>query len=374
MSVEIRPVSGRAELKQFILLPEKIHEGHARWTHPIYMDEWQYFSPKKNKAFSCCDTLLALAWREGKPVGRIMGIVNRRYNERSGEKVARFGYLECYEEQDVCNALLSYVEDWARKLGMDRIVGPMGFSDQDAEGFLVEGFDEEPTISTYYNFEFLPRFIEQAGYSKELDYVVYGVPVPAEVPALYRRVSQRLERQQEFRLLEFRKTSELKPYIRKVLGLMNDTFGHLYGYVPLDDEEMDELAKRYLPVIDPRFVKAALKGDDVVAFILGIPNMNEGIRKARGRLFPFGVFHILGSAKRSKQLDILLGAIRQDCRGRGLDVMIGAAMLRSAREAGFTIMDSHHEMETNLAVRAEMERAGGKVIKRQRIWQKSLRP
>lgn len=372
MSLEIRPVRGRGELKRFIFLPELIHQGHDRWVHPIYTDEWAYFSPKKNRAFGYCDTVLALAWRDGKPVGRVMGIVNRRYNERSGERVARFGFLETWEEPETVRALLGFVEDWARKLGMNRLVGPMGFSDQDPEGILVEGFDLEPTIATWCNFEWLPRLIEAAGYTKELDYVVYIIPVPQQMPDVYEKISRRVARLREFRLVEFPNTRSLKPYIHRVLGLMNDTFQHLYGYVPLDQEEMNELAKRYLPVIDTRFVKVVELGGDVVGFVLGIPNMNQGIRKARGRLFPFGILHILAAAKRSKQLDILLGAIRQDCRGRGLDVMMGAAMLRSAIAAGMQVMDSHHEMETNLAVRAEMERAGGKVGKVQRVYQKTL--
>ena len=372
MSVEVRPVSGRKELKQFIFLPEQIHKNHKKWLPPIYPDEWQFYDPKKNPAFGFADTLLLLAWSEGKPVGRIMGIVNRRYNERSGEHTARFGFLECYDDQEVASVLLGAVEAWARGLGMNRVVGPMGFSDQDPEALMVEGFEMETCLALYHNFDFMPRLIETAGYAKEVDYVGYIVPVPDKLPPLYERVCARLARQHEFRLLEFPNKRVLKRYIRKVFELMNDTYEHLYGYVPLTAAEMDEFARRYLPVVDVRFVKVALKGDDVVAFIIGMPNINSGIRRARGRLFPFGILHILWSLRRSKKLDLFLGAIRPDCRGRGLDVLIGAAMMRSAKAAGFPIMDAHKEMETNLAVRAEMERVGGQVKKRFRIYQKSL--
>lgn len=372
MSVEVRPVSGRKELKQFIFLPEQIHKHHKKWLPPIYMDEWQFYDPKRNPAFGHADTLLLLAWREGKPVGRIMGIVNRRYNEKSGEHTARFGFLECYDEQEVASALLGAVEVWARGLGMDRVVGPMGFSDQDPEALMIEGFEMETCLALYHNFDYMPRLIEAAGYAKEVDYVGYIVPVPDKLPPLYERVCERLGRQHEFTLLEFPNKRVLKRYIRKVFELMNDTYGHLYGYVPLTAAEMDEFARRYLPVVDVRFVKVALKGDEVVAFVIGMPNINSGIRRARGRLFPFGILHILWSLKRSKKLDLFLGAIRPDCRGRGLDVLIGAAMMRSAKAAGFTVMDAHKEMETNLAVRAEMERVGGQVKKRFRIYQKSL--
>jgi hypothetical protein len=255
---------------------------------------------------------------------------------------------------------------------MNRIIGPMGFTDLDPEGFLVEGFQHEPTIATYYNFEYIIRFLESKGYAKEVDYVVYEVKVPDQIPALYQKVSERLSTRRGFQLVEFTKRKEMKPYVHEIINLMNETYRDLYGYVPLDKEEAADVAKRYLPVLDPRFVKMVRADNQTVAFILGIPNMNEGIRKAKGRLFPFGIFQIMLAAKRSKQLDLLLGAIKQEYRGRGLDVLMGAAMMRSAMDAGFQCIDSHHEMETNTSIRAEMERVGGQVYKRFRIFQKDL--
>lgn len=372
MHVQVKPVSGRRELRQFIYLPAHIHRDHPGWVPPIYMDEWRFFSPKKNKAFSYCHTTLASAYRNGRLAGRIMGIINRRCNEIRKANTARFGFLECYEDQDVAHALLDYVEDWARNKGMNRIIGPMGFTDLDPEGFLVEGFEHQPTIATYYNFEYIIRFLESKGYAKEVDYVVYKVEVPDKVPELYEKVSQRLSTRRGFKLVEFTKRKEMKPYVQEIVALMNETFQDLYGYVPLDEEEAADVAKRYLPILDPRFVKIVRADNQTVAFVLGIPNMNEGIRKAKGRLFPFGIFKIMLAARKSKQLDLLLGAIKQDYRGRGLDVLMGAAMMRSALNAGFELIDSHHELETNTSIRAEMERVGGQVYKRLRIFQKDL--
>jgi len=372
MPVEIRPVENRRDLKEFIFLPEKIHRNHPKWMPPIYTDDWRYFDAKRNRSFTYCDTVLALAGQDGKLVGRIMGMINRRHNETSGEKTARFGFIEAYEDEAVAHALLKYVEDWGRKLGMNRMVGPMGFTDQDPEGFLIEGLDEEPTIATYYNFAYMNRFIESAGYVKDVDYVVYRIDVPKEIPPLYEKIYRRIARCADYKLVEFTKGSQIKPYIHAVLGLMNDTFSHLYGYVALDKEEMNDLAKQYLPVLDPRFVKVIDCKGKVVSFVIGMPNMNAGIRQARGRLFPFGIFMIMSAAKKSRQLDLLLGAIHPEHRGKGLDVIVGRAMLKSAIDAGFQVIDSHHEMESNLAVRAEMERVGGKVYKKQRIWQKAL--
>jgi hypothetical protein len=155
---------------------------------------------------------------------------------------------------------------------------------------------------------------------------------------------------------------------------MNECYigSNIYGYTPLDKQEMMDLAKRYLPVLDPRFVKVITAEGNIVAFIVGIPDMTAGIKKARGRLLPFGFLKILRAAKKTKQLDLLLGAIKEPYRGRGLDVLMGGGMILSAQEAGFEVMDTHHELESNVKVRAEMERMGGKLYKKYRVYQKAL--
>ncbi|MBN2465824.1 hypothetical protein JXD38_09430 [candidate division WOR-3 bacterium] len=372
MALEVAEIRNRRELREFIYLPARVNRNNPLWIPPIYMDDWKFFDRKKNRAFQHADTVLALAKRDGRIVGRVMGIVNRRSNELRCESTGRFGFIECYEEQDVFNAMIGFVENWARGLGMKRLVGPMGFSDQDPQGFLFEGFDHEPTLASFHNFPYMVRFVEAAGYTKEVDYVDYLVRVPDKLPDFYEKISARMARQAEFRLVEFAKRRELKPYIRRIFGLMNATYRDIYGYVPLADAEIEALVKQYLPVVDPRFVKLVARGEDVVGFVIGMPNMNVGLRQCRGHLFPFGILQIMAAMKKTKQLDLFLGAIREDCRGRGIDVLLGAAMLRSAIAAGFETMDSHHELEQNLKMRAEMERVGGQIAKRFRIYQKAL--
>ncbi len=374
MEVNIREVQSRKELKKFIYLPEKIHAGHKNWVHPIYMDEWKYFDAKKNKAFSYSDTVLLLAYRGEDPVGRIMGIINKRYNEFKGEKTARFGYLEAWKDEEVIRALLQTVEEWARERGMTKIIGPYGFTDQDPEGFLIEGFENRATIATYYNFEWMPQMVEKQSYSKDVDYFVYKLDVPKEIPEFYKKIYERVKRKGQFEIVEFNKRKEIKPWIIPVLELMNECYigSNIYGYTPLDEQEMADLAKRYLPVLDPRLVKVVRKGEETVAFIVGIPDMTKGIKKARGRLFPFGFLKILRAAKKTKQLDLLLGAIKESYRGRGLDVLMGVGMIMSAREADLEVIDTHHELESNVLVRAEMERMGGTPYKKYRVYKKNL--
>ena len=374
MSITIKEVKSRKDLKKFIFLPEKIHADHENWVHPIYMDEWTYFDAKKNKAFSYSDTILLLAYKGDELVGRIMGIINSRYNEYKQEKTARFGYLETWEDEDVVRTLLLAVEDWARKKGMLRMIGPYGFTDQDPEGFLIEGFENRATIATYYNFDWMPGMVEKLGYTKDVDYFVYKLEVPKEIPEFYKKILERVKRKGNFELIELRKRRQIKPWIIPVLDLMNECYigSNIYGYTPLDKQEMMDLAKRYLPVLDPRFVKVITKEGDIVAFIVGIPDMTAGIKKARGRLLPFGFLKILRAAKKTKQLDLLLGAVKENYRGRGLDVLMGFGMIMSAKEAGFEVMDTHHELESNVKVRAEMEKMGGQLYKKYRVFQKTL--
>jgi hypothetical protein len=374
MPIEVREVKTRRDLRAFIYLPEKIHKDQLNWVPPIYMDEWKYYNPKKNKAFGYCPTILLLAYRGERLVGRAMGIINTRFNEHRKERLARFGYLEAIEDQEVVHALLSRVEEWARRLGMTRTVGPYGFSDQDPEGYLIEGFEHRATIATYYNFDWLPRMVENEGYIKDIDYYVYKLDVPQEFPEFFQKIFERARKRGNFTLVEFHKRKELKPWIRPILALMNECYtgSNIYGFAPLEEQEMDDLAKRYMPILDPRFIKVVTKDGEPAAFVVGIPDMTAGIQQAKGHLFPFGFIHILRAAKKTKQLDLLLGAVKEKYRGMGLDVLMGAKILTSAREAGFEYLDSHHEMETNVKVRAEMERMGGQVYKRFRVFQKNL--
>lgn len=374
MDIIVKEVKDRKDRKTFIYLPEKIHAGHSNWVHPIYMDEKSYFNFQKNRAFSYSDAIMLLAFRGSRPVGRIMGIINHRYNEFSGEKTARFGYLETWEDEDVVRLLMTQVEEWAREKGMQRIIGPYGFTDQDPEGFLIEGFDSPVTIPGYYNFKWMPEMVEKMGYTKDIDYVVYKIDVPDVLPEFYLKIYERAKRKGRFEVLEFTKRKQLKPWIVPVLKLMNESYSasNIYGYTPLEEDEMISLGKRYLPLLDPRFVKAVKHEDELVAFVVGMPNLAPGIRKARGRLLPFGILKIMREAKKTKQLDLLLGAIKEEYRGRGLDVLMGVSMLRSARDAGMKVLDTHHEMETNVKVRAEMERMGGEIYKRFRVYQKNL--
>lgn len=374
VNLDIRPVSGRRMLRDFIHLPEKLHAHHKNWVPPIYLDERHYFNPKKNHAFAYCDTTLFLAYQNGTPVGRIMGVINPRYNRLRNEKTARFSRLESIEDSRVVRALLDRVEQWAREKGMTAVIGPYGFSDQDPEGFLVEGFEHPATIATYYTPPWMPRFVEDHGYRKDVDYVTYKIHVPSEIPQIYTRLHERIRKRGSLEVIEPRNRKEAAAWAKPAFRLMNECYTQegIYGYAPMEDEEINALLKRYMPLLDPRFLKGIRHGHELVGFVVGIPDMTDGIREARGRLFPFGFLKILKARKNARQLDLLLGAIKQEHRGKGGDVLMMVAMGMSVIQAGMQIIDTHHQMETNKKMRAVSELLGGEVYKRHRVYRKIL--
>jgi hypothetical protein len=374
MAIEIKEVTTKKLLKEFIHLPARIHQNHSNWVPPIYMDEWNYFNPKKNKAFEHCTTILYLALNENIPVGRIMGIISHPYNEKNGINDARFCYFETFDNQEVYDALINAVSEWARKNKMNKIVGPLGFSDKDPQGWLIEGYDQPVVIASNCNFPYMNRMAENLGFTKEVDLVVYKIPVPDELPDFYKAIRTRFNNRANNPVLkEFTSRAQVKPYIRKALTLVNETFGGIYGFTPFTPEEMDDFANRYLYLINPRFIKIFVdEKDTVVAMIVAMSDISEGIKKSKGHILPFGFIPILIAGRKSKQLNLLLGAISPEYQGRGLDVMMGISMLDSARKAGKKLIDSHLELESNTKVRAEMEKMGGVVYKRYRIYQKKL--
>lgn len=374
MSITIRPVLTRRDKKQFIHLPARIHRGHANWIPPLYSDEWVFFNPKKNKSFDHCDTILYLAYREEELVGRIMGIIHHDYNREKGENNARFNFLEAWDDREVIEALIDAVAAWAKEQGAEKLVGPLAFSDKDPQGYLVEGFDEPVVIASHCNFKYIVDHLEALGFEKEIDLVVYHVPVPEKTPEIYLRMAERaLNNNSGLKLVEFRTRRQLRRYIRPILSLVNETFTGIYGFTPFTPEEMDDFANRYILVLDPRFIKVITdSSNNTIAFVVGMPDISKGIKKSRGYLYPFGFIPVLLSGRKAPQLNLLLGAIRPDYQNRGLNSVLGSAMLESARKAGKTHMDSHLEMETNTRVRAEMEYMGGRVYKKYRIFRKKL--
>ena len=373
MGIEIKVVDSKRLLKEYIFLPEKIYKGDTRWVPPMYIDEWAFHNPKENKALALCDTVRAIAYQERQPVGRIMGIIHHPYNQQHNEKTVRFFNLDCINDQQVAHALIKFIEDWGTTKGMKKIIGPFGFSDKDPQGLQVEGLNHLPVIATPTNPTYLQSLVEREGFQKEVDCVSYQMPISSAMPAVYEKVYDRVKKNPSLQLIEFKSKGKLKPYIIPVFHLVNESYKHLFGFVPMTEDEIKKFAAQYLPVLDPEFVKIVVNNENtIVAFVVAMPDMSRGIQQAKGKLFPFGFLYILNAMRKAKQLNLLLGAVKPGYRSQGLTVLLGKSMLESANKRGLTVMDSHLILENNMPMRRECERIDGKVCKRYRVYSKMI--
>ncbi len=371
-NIIIKEVSTKKDKRNFIYLPSKVHQNNPNWLPPIYMDEWELFDEKKNKSFQYADTVLYLAYNDSEIVGRIMGVINRRYNEIHNESHGRFCFMECYEDQDVVHALISKVENWAKEKGMSKLVGPLAFSDKDPQGFQIEGFEYPKFIVCPTNELYLPEMLAREGYKKDRDLVNYLGKIPYELPSSFQKVLPRIIMNKEFRVIEFKSRRELKPYILGILELMNDTFKDIFGFVPLNDNEKQELVGRYIMILNPDFIKVVAAGDTLVGFAAGIPDISDGVRRARGKLLPFGFMKIFKEYRKSKKLLMLLGGVKEEYRGKGVDVLMADKMFKSCMKHKMEMIDLHLVLEDNLKMRGECERIGAQIIKRFRIYHKDI--
>ncbi len=373
LPINIQEVNSKSALRDYIFLPAKLYRDQPNWVPPIYMDEWKFHDSKHNPSLGKATVIRLLACRGNVMVGRVMGIINHKYNETHGEKTARFFQLDCINDQAVTKALLDAVYAWAQKESMQQLIGPFGFSDKDPQGLQIEGLEHLPVIATATNPYYLQSLVEGEGFVKHLDCVSFKVVVPKAIPALYLKVMERIKKNSQVQLLEFKTKKALKPYIVPVFRLVNETYSDLFGFVPMTEAEMKRMAAQYLPILDPAFVKLVLNQEqELIAFVVAMPDMSLGIQKAKGKLFPFGFIQILLAAKKSKQLDLLLGAVRNDYRSIGLTALMGTALLQTSIERGVELMDSHLVLESNQAMCAEYQRIGGEIYKRYRVYKKPI--
>ena len=371
--IHLREVIHYKDLKAFIKLPYIIHKNHKEWLPPLLTDEYKIFDKKKNHSFEHCDTIMYLAIKNGEFVGRVMGIINHAYNKGNNEKNVRFFALECYDDAEVFDKLIEAVEIWGREHEMENIVGPLGFSDKDPQGFLLEGFDDPMTVMvTNCSFEHMISHTKRNGYQKKIDLFQYRVQLEDKTPEIYLKIAERVK-SRGFKVVEFTKSKELKPYVKTVFELINETYTDIYGFAPLDDTEAKEFSDRFLPLLNPNYLKLVKDKDDVVvAFLVAMPNITSGFRKANGRLLPFGFLHLLKALKTATQLDMLLGCVKQNIRNFGLEALMAVALFDSAREGNLTVMDSHVTMEGNKQMRATYERMNHEIYKKYRIFEKRL--
>lgn len=377
MAVTIKEISTLSEIKQFVKFAHKHYKGNPYYVPTLVLEERDTLNPKKNPVFEFCDHVYYMAYKDGKAVGRIAGMINRRSNETWKQNHARFGWIEFTDDPEVSKALLQAVEEWAVKKGADTIHGPMGFTDLDHEGMLIEGFDQLGTMATIYNYEYYPVHMENAGYKKDNDWVEFRITIPNAIPDRYNRVAEIVQKKYQLNVLNFKRAKDILPYGQRIFELLNEAFSPLYGYVPLTQKQIDYYIKIYISMLRPELVTLITDPDDnLICFGISIPSMTEALQKSKGKLLPFGFIHLLRALKgknKNDTVDLYLIAVRPDFQGKGVNALLFRNFIPVYYENGFRFAESNVELETNTKVQSQWDIFEHRLHKRRRAYIKELK-
>ena len=374
---EIREVTTKKELQQFVQFYYDLYRGNDCAVPFLYFDEMATLRRDKNPSFECCESAYFLAYQDGKIVGRVAAIINRRANERWDCHQVRFGWFDFIDDFEVSTALLKAVEDWGRARGMVEMAGPLGFIDTDREGMLVEGFDQLASMYVNYNYPYYPQHMERmAGFKKDNDYVECKVKVPDEVPMKFAKVTEMVRRRYGLRVHKFtRKELIDEGYGRKVFDLLNATYKDLYGFSQLSDRQIDKLVNDYIKIADLNLVTAIMDGDEMVGFGITFPSFSRALQKTRdGRLFPMGWWHLLKILKWHKPpiVDLLLIGVLPEYRAKGANGLIFDDLIRQFQAYGFEWAETGPMMETNEGVLSQWQYLEATIHRRHRCYRKLL--
>ncbi len=374
MSVQIRKVENRAQLRAFVKFPASMYAGVPQWVPAPRFDDMNTLRKDKNPSFEFCEAEYWTAWRDGVMVGRIAGIINRRYIEKWGNKYARFGWVDFVEDFEVASLLISTVEEWARSKGMDGVHGPLGFTDLDREGLLVEGFQERGTFATIYNYPYYRDFLERLGYVKDIDWIEFLVSVPDSIPDKVQRVQDVIAKRTGITVYEWKKSKELVArFGSQIFGMLDETYSHLYGTTPLSKGQVDGYVKQYLGFADPRFIKVLVDAEGKLAgFGFSVPNISDALNKCKGALFPFGWYYLIKAMRKPEIVDMLLVAVRPEYQARGVIALLMTAFNLSAIKSGVRFAESNPELETNVQVHGLWKDYEKRQHKRRRVYLKML--
>ena len=376
MPVEIREVAPvKSELRKFVKFGVNHYKGNSCYVPPLIFDEVETLIPEKNPAFDFCEAQSFMAYRDGKPVGRITAIINRKVNERSGRKEARFGYFETIDDAEVADALFAAAEGWARSHGMNEMVGPMGFTDMDHEGMLVEGFDELGTMATIDNYPYYPEHMERMGYVKDTDWVEYRITVPDAIPEKHQRIADIVAKKYGLRTIRYKSRKKLAAdYGVELFKLINEAYDDLYGYSPLTDRQIQYYIDKYLSVLRLDCVSLVVDSNDaLVAMGISIPSFSKALRRSSGKLFPLGWYHILKAIYgRNDVVDLMLIAVRKDYLSKGVNALLFADLIPAYRKNGYKYAESNLELEGNENVQKQWQYFERRLHRRRRSYRKQI--
>ena len=377
MSVEIKKVSTPRELKKFIRFNYEFYKGNPYSVPDLYDDMLNTFSPAKNAAFDFCEADYFLALREGKIVGRVAAIINHRANETWGRKCVRFGWIDFIDDLEVSSALIDTVKDWGRQRSMEEIEGPLGFTDMDAEGMLVEGFDQLSTMATIYNYPYYPQHMERLGMEKSADWVEMKIYIPEEIPEKHQRISDIIQRKYNLHIRKLTSKKEVREsgIGHEIFRLINEAYAPLFGFSKMTEKQIDQYVNMYVPVLDLRMVTIIENADhEIVGVGISMASLSRALQKAKGKLWPFGWFHLLKALKwkRPKVLDLLLVGIRPDYQGKGVNALLFTDLIPIYQKMGFEYAESNPELEANDKVQNQWQYFKTEQHKRRRAYKAKI--
>lgn len=358
MGVVIKEVTSKKELKKFVKFNIELYKDNPYQIPGLIEEEMVTLDKKKNPAFEVCDAIYFLAYKDGKIVGRIAGMINRRSNEVWNQQRARFGFVDFIDDAEVVDALFDAVEKWAKEQGMKEIHGPMGFTDMDHEGMLIEGFDQLGTMAAIYNYPYYPQHMERMGYGHDQDWHEFKIYIPEGVPDKHLRIGEIVKKKYGLKTMKFKNTKEIWPYAQKIFETLNEAYAPLYGFAPLTQKQIDYYVKMYIPMIRLDLVTLIIREEDdtVVGFGISLPSLSRAMQKARGHLFPFGWIHLLKALKmKPKVIDLYLTGVLPEYQNKGVNALLFNDLIPVYINLGVEYAESNPELATNNAVQAQWD-------------------
>ena len=376
MSIYVHPIStDRDQLSQYVQFPIDLYRDNACYVPPLVIDQIATLTPEGNPAFDFCEAQSFMAFDNGEPVGTITAIINRAANEKTGKRQMRFGFMDFIDNEEVVDGLIDAVAEWGRERGMTEMVGPVGFTDLDQEGMLIEGFDEMGTMATIYNYPYYVRHFERLGFEKDADWVEYRITVPDSIPEKHTRIGEIVMRKYGLSVKKFTSRSKIrKEYGRAIFELINEAYADLYGFVPLTDRQIEHYINIYIGVLRLEDVTLIVDKDEkLVALGISMPSMSEALRKSRGKLFPFGWYHLLRAIKgHTDVVDLLLVAVKPEYQSKGVNALIFNDLIPRYNAHGYKFAESNVELEGNESVQKQWEYFERRQHRRRRGWKKAL--
>lgn len=380
MSIEIKRVETKKDLAKFIDFHYDLYKGNAYDAPTLFFDDMNTLSRDKNVAFDFCVAEYFMAYKDGKLAGRVAAIINNRANEKFGKKDVRFGWIDFVDDIEVTKALFDAVEAWGKSKGMTAMVGPLGFTDLDPEGMLIMGFDKLGTMPTIYNYPYYPEHMEKlGGWVKDNDYVEYYLPMPEKTPEKFAKLSAMIEKRYNLHVKKItKKDVKHGTIVYDIFRLINETYKDLYGYVELTERQIDDYVKSYLPMLDLNLVTLVVDGnkdDKLIGVGVTMPSMARAMQKChRGRLFPFGWWHLLRALKfhKTEGVDLLLIGFLPEYRTKGANALLFADLIPRYIDYGFKWGETNVEMEDNSSVQSQWGNLEHINHKRRRCYRKQI--